>query len=164
MDFLNAENSYYDTITSHTKQLKESLFEEMKARIKEDDESVPYKSNGYFYITRYEVGGQYPIHARKKGNLDAEEEIMFDVNKMAEGHEYYALRGPSVSEDNKIAAFAVDTVSRRKYTLQFKNLETGKIYPDKIENTTGGATWANDNKTVFYTKQDPITLRSDKIF
>ncbi len=136
----------------------------MKARIKEDDESVPYKSNGYFYITRYETGGQYPIYARKKGTLDAEEEILFDVNKMAEGFDYYALRGLNVSEDNKIAAFAVDTISRRQYVIQFKNLVTGEIYPDKIENTTGGATWANDNKTVFYTKKDPITLRSEKIY
>ena len=164
LDYLNAENTYYDTITAHTKQFKEDLFQEMKARIKEDDESVPYKSNGYFYITRYETGGQYPIYARKKGTLDAEEEILFDVNKMAEGFDYYALRGLNVSEDNKIAAFAVDTISRRQYVIQFKNLVTGEIYPDKIENTTGGATWANDNKTVFYTKKDPITLRSEKIY
>ncbi len=164
LDYLNAENTYYDTITAHTKQFKEDLFQEMKARIKEDDESVPYKSNGYFYITRYETGGQYPIYARKKGTLDAKEEILFDVNKMAEGFDYYALRGLNVSEDNKIAAFAVDTISRRQYVIQFKNLVTGEIYPDKIENTTGGATWANDNKTVFYTKKDPITLRSEKIY
>ncbi len=163
-DYLNAENAYYDTITAHTNDLKESLFQEMKGRIKEDDSSVPYKSNGYYYITRYEKGGQYPIHSRKKESLDAEEEIMFDVNKMAEGYDYYALRGLSVSEDNKIAVFGIDTVSRRQYVLQFKNLETGEIYPDKIENTTGGATWANDNKTVFYTKKDPVTLRSEKIY
>ena len=163
-DYLNAENTYYDTITAHTKDLKESLFQEMKARIKEDDESVPYKDNGYFYITRYEVGGQYPIFSRKKGSLDAEEEIMFDVNKMAEGYDYYNLRGVNVSEDNKIAVFGVDTVSRRQYVLQFKNLETGEIYSDKIKNTTGSATWANDNKTIFYTKKDPVTLRSEKIY
>jgi oligopeptidase B len=163
-DYLNAENTYYDTITAHTKQFKEDLFQEMKGRIKEDDESVPYKANGYFYITRYEIGGQYPIYARKKETLEANEELMFNVNEMAKGHEYYALRGVNISEDNNIAAFAVDTVSRRQYTLQFKNLETGEIYPDRIENTTGGATWANDNKTIFYSKQDPVTLRSDKIF
>jgi oligopeptidase B len=164
LDYLNAENTYYDTITTHTKQFKEDLFQEMKSRIKEDDESVPYKDNGYFYITRFEKGGQYPIYARKKGDLDADEEIMFNVNEMGKDHDYYSLRGVNVSEDNKIAAFAVDTVSRRQYTLQFKNLETGEIYLDKIDNTTGGATWANDNRTVFYTKQDPVTLRSDKIF
>jgi len=164
LDYLNAENTYYDTITAHTKQFKEDLFQEMKSRIKEDDESVPYKDNGYFYITRYETGGQYPIYARKKGTLGTDETIMFNVNEMAKDHDYYSLRGVNVSEDNKIAVFAVDTISRRQYTLQFKNLETGEIYADKIDNTTGGAIWANDNRTVFYTKQDPVTLRSDKIF
>ena len=164
LNYLNAENAYYDTITAHTKQFKQDLFQEMKARIKEDDSSVPFKNNGYFYITRYETGGQYPIHSRKKGSLDSDEEIMFNVNEMAKDHEYYSLRGVSISEDNKMAAFSVDTVSRRQYTLQFKDLATGEIYPDKIENTNGGATWANDNKTVFYTKQDPVTLRSNKIF
>ncbi len=163
-DYLNAENDFFDKKMAHTVQFREELFEEMKARIKEDDESVPYKSNGYFYITKYEIGGQYPIHARKKETLEAEEEILFDVNKMAEGHDYYALSGVSISPNNKLASFATDTVSRRQYTIQFKNLETGEIYPDKIENTTGGSTWANDNKTVFYTKKDPVTLRSEKIF
>jgi oligopeptidase B len=163
-DYLNAENDYFDKKMAHTVQFRDDLFEEMKARIKEDDESVPYKNNGYFYITRYEIGGQYPIHSRKKENLEAEEEILFDVNKMAKGHDYYALSGLNISPDNKIASFAVDTVSRRQYTIQFKNLETGEIYTDKVENTTGGATWANDNKTIFYTKKDPVTLRSEKIY
>ncbi len=163
-EYLNAENDYFDSKMAHNKQFREDLFQEMKARIKEDDESVPYKKNGYFYITRYEIGGQYPIHSRKKENLEAKEEILFNVNKLAKGHEYYSLGGVRVSPDNKIASFAIDTVSRRQYTLQFKNLETGKVYPDKIDNTTGGATWANDNKTIFYTKKDPVTLRSDKIF
>jgi oligopeptidase B len=163
-DYLNAENDYFDGKMAHTKQFREDLFQEMKARIKEDDESVPYKKNGYFYITRYEIGGQYPIHSRKKENLEAKEEVLFNVNKLAEGHDYYSLGGVSVSPDNKIASFAVDTISRRQYTLQFKNLKTGEIYPDKIDNTTGGSTWANDNKTIFYTKKDPVTLRSDKVF
>ncbi len=164
LDYLNAENNYYDAITAHTKDFKESLFLEMKSRIKEDDESVPIKDNGYYYISRYEKGEQYPIHSRKKESLDAEEEIIFDVNKMAEGHDYYSLTGLNVSENNKIAVFGIDTVSRRQYTLQFKNLETGELYSDKIENTTGTAAWGNDNKTVFYTKKDPTTLRSEKIY
>ncbi len=164
IDYLNAENEYYDKLTNHTKKFQEDLFEEMKGRIKEDDESVPYKKNGYFYITRYETGLQYPIHTRKKENLEGEEEIIIDVNKMAEGHEYFALVGLNVSENNKLASFAVDTISRRQYDLQFKNLETGKIYPEVIKNTTGGSAWANDNKTIFYTKKDPVTLRSDKIY
>lgn len=164
LDYLNAENDYLDKVMGHTKKFQEDLFEEMKSRIKEDDESVPYKDNGYFYITRYEIGGQYPIHSRKKGTLEAEEEIMFNVNEMATGHDYYALGGLNVSPDNKMVSFGVDTLSRRQYVIQVKNLETGEIYSDKIENTTGYAEWANDNKTLFYTKKDPVTLRSERIF
>ncbi|MCF6296839.1 MAG: S9 family peptidase [Flavobacteriaceae bacterium] len=164
IDYLNAENEYYNTLTAHTKKFQEDLFEEMKSRIKEDDESVPYKKNGYFYSTRYETGKQYPIHTRKNNSLDADEEIIFNVNELAKNYDYYSLKGLNVSDNNKFIAFAVDTVSRRQYNLQFKNLETGKIYPDVIENTTGGSAWANDNKTIFYTKKDPVTLRSDKIY
>ena len=164
IDFLNAENNYYEDQTAHTKNFQKDLFKELKGRIKEEDESVPYKKNGYYYITRYETGKQYPIHTRKKGDLKAEEEIIFDVNKMAEGHDYYALAGLNVSENNLLAAFAVDTISRRQYDMQFKNLETGEIYPEVIKNTTGGSAWSNDNKTVFYTRKDPVTLRSDMIY
>ena len=163
-DYLNAENSYFESVMGYTKDFQGTLFEEMKGRIKEDDESVPYKKNGYYYITRYEKGQQYPIYARKKESLEAQEEIMFDVNKEAEGHDYFQLGGLSVSPNNKLAAFATDTVSRRQYFIRVKNLETGEIYADKIENTTGGAVWANDNKTFFYTKKDPVTLRSAQIF
>ncbi len=162
--YLTAENAYYDTITKHTKAFQQSLFEELKSRIKEDDESVPYFKNGYYYITRFEKGNQYPIFSRKKGDLKAAEEILFNVNEMAKGFEYYKLGGISVSPNNKLAAFSVDKVSRRQYDLQFKNLETGQLYPEKIENTSGGATWANDNKTVYYTKNDKKTLRSFQIY
>ncbi|HET8736564.1 MAG TPA: S9 family peptidase [Pricia sp.] len=161
---LDAENAYYNTLTAHTKTFQDSLFQEMKSRIKEDDASVPYKKNGYWYITRYETGKEYPIYSRKKGSLEAEEEIMFNGNKMAEGHEYFSIGGIAVSPDNRLAAFGVDTVSRRQYHIQVKNLETGEIYEDKIENTTGGSVWADDNKTLFYTKKDPVTLRSDKVY
>ena len=163
-DYLNAENAYYEERTKETKDFQEQLFEEMKGRIKEDDESVPYKSNGYFYITRYEKGQQYPIYSRKKDNLEAVEEIMFNVNTEAKGFDYFQLGGLSVSPDNKLAAFATDTVSRRQYFIRIKNLETGKLYKDIIENTTGGSVWANDNKTLFYAKKDPVTLRSSKIY
>lgn len=164
IDYLNAENAYFDELTSHTKEFQEDLFQEMKARIKEDDESVPYKKNNYFYITRYKKGDQYPVYSRKLESLEAEEEILFDVNELAKGHNYFQLGGLSISPNNKLAAFGTDAVSRRQYTLQFKNLETGEIYPDKIENTTGGASWSNDNKTVFYTQKNPDTLRSEKIY
>ncbi|MGB6151967.1 MAG: S9 family peptidase [Pricia sp.] len=161
---LEAENNYYNTLTAHTKSFQDSLFTEMKSRIKEDDESVPYKQEGYWYITRYETGKEYPIYSRKKGNLNAPEEIMFNGNEMAEGHDYFSVGGIAVSPDNTMAAFGVDTVSRRQYHIQIKNLKTGEIYPDKIENTTGGSVWADDNKTLFYSKKDPVTLRSDKIY
>ena len=164
IDYLNKENEYYQKETAHTKKFQEELFAEMKGRIKEDDTSVPYLYNGYWYITRYETGKNYPIYTRKKGSLDAAEEILFDCNKMAEGHSYFQLSGMSVSEDNKWCAFGVDLVSRRQYTIQIKNLETGEILPVKIENTTGGSTWASDNKTLFYTRKDAQTLRSYKIF
>ena len=164
VDYLNAENEYYENHTAHTKGFQETLFQEMKGRIKEDDSSVPYKDNGYFYITRYETGKQYPIFSRKKETLAAKEEILFDVNEMATGFDYYQLGGLNISENNQFAVFATDTVSRRQYTLKIKNLETGEIYDDTIENTTGGSVWANDNSTLFYTKKDPVTLRSEKIF
>jgi len=164
IDYLERENDYYDKMTSHTKSFQTELFEEMKSRIKEDDSSVPYKSNGYWYITKFETGKDYPIYTRKKDSLSANEEILFDCNIMAEGEAYFNLGGMSISPDNKFAAFGVDTVSRRQYTIQIKNIETGEILPYKIENTTGGSTWANDNMTLFYTRKDAETLRSDKVF
>jgi len=162
--YLNQENAYYKELTKHTKPFQDMLFTEMKSRIKEDDASVPYKKNGYYYITRYEIGKEYPIYSRKKESLKTEEELLFNCNILAKDYEYFNLRGISVSPNNKIAAFAVDTVSRRQYTIQFKDLDTGEIYSDSIPNTTGGAVWAADNKTVFYTKKDAVTLRSDKIY
>jgi len=164
IDYLNQENEYYQKATAHTKEFQSALFEEMKARIKEDDESVPYFYNGYYYITRFEKGKDYPIHSRKKGSLDAPEEILFDCNELAKGHAYFNLAGLSISEDNQWASFGTDTVSRRQYTIQIKNLVTGEIIPVKIENTTGGATWASDNKTLFYSRKDEQTLRADKIY
>jgi len=162
--YLHEENDYFHKVTSNTNDFQEFLFEEMKGRIKEDDESVPYFRNGYFYISRFEKGSQYPIFARKKATLEAEEEIMFNVNNEAKGHEFFQLGGLNVSPDNALVAFSTDKVSRRQYTLQVKNLETGEILSDIIHNTTGGSVWANDNKTLFYTKKDPITLRSSTIF
>ena len=164
IDYLNQENAYYKSKTAHTKDFQQQLFEEMKSRIKEDDESVPYFYNGYYYITRFEKGQDYPIYSRKKESLSANEEILFNCNDLAKGHAYFKLGGLSISPDNKYASFGVDIVGRRIYTIQIKNLETGEILSDKIENVTGGSVWANDNKTIFYTTQDKITLRSDKVF
>jgi oligopeptidase B len=164
IDYLNQENSYYQNMTAHTKDLQGNLYEEMKSRIKEDDSSVPYFYNGYFYITRFEKGQDYPIFSRKKGSLTAAEEVLFNCNELAKGHAYFKLGGLSVSPDNKFASFGVDIVGRRIYTIQIKNLETGEILPDKIENVTGGSVWANDNHTIFYVRQDEVTLRADKVF
>lgn len=164
IDYLNKENEYYLAMTAHTHSFQKELFEEMKSRIKEDDQSVPYLYNGYYYITRFETGSDYPIYSRKKGSLSANEEIMFNCNELAKGHKYFKLGGLSVSSDNQFIAFSVDTVGRRIYTVQIKNLVTGELFNDKIENTTGDSTWANDNLTLFYTRQDEQTLRSDKVF
>lgn len=162
--YLEEENNYNEQLTAHTKTFQNDLFKEMKGRIKEDDESVPYKLNGYWYLARYEKGKDYPIYSRKKDSLDAPEEILFDVNEMAKGHEFYNLGGINVSPDNKLVAFAVDHIGRRQYTIQVKNLESGEVLPMKIENVSGGSTWANDNKTLYYARKDEDTLRSDRIF
>jgi len=164
IDYLTKENQYYQEMTAHTKGFQAALFEEMKSRIKEDDQSVPYLYNGYYYITRFEKGQDYPIYSRKKENLLAKEEILFNCNEMAKDKPYFQLGALSVSPDNKLALFSYDIVGRRIYTIQIKNLETNEILEDKIENVTGSAVWANDNKTIFYSDQDEKTLRSDKIF
>ncbi|MGE0090721.1 MAG: S9 family peptidase [Bacteroidales bacterium] len=162
--YLEAENEYTKAILKPTEKLQEDLFTELKSRIKEDDESVPYKENGYFYYSRYETGKEYPIYCRKKDNLESPEEIMLNVNEMAAGHDYFQVSGLSVSLDNKLLAFGVDTVSRRNYTIYIKNLETGELLADAISNTVGYAEWANDNKTFFYVKKDQTTLRSFQIY
>lgn len=163
VNYLKAENAYLDTMMKGTDKLQADLFTEMKSRIKEKDESVPVFKNGYFYYTRTEDGQQYFKYCRKKGSLKAAEEILLDVDALAKGHAYYSAAGFSVSPDNKLLAFGVDKVSRRQYTINIKNLETGEIYKDAITNTQGDPVWANDNKTLFYTSKNKITLLSEKI-
>ena len=164
IDYLKAENEYTRSVMESTEDLQQSLFQEMKGRIKEDDQSVPFRDNGYYYYSRYEEGKQYPIYCRKQGSLEAEEEILLDVNKMAQGYSFYRVTGLSISPDNKLLAYGADTVSRRKYTIHVKNLETGQVYNEAIPLTTGSAVWANDNKTLFYTQKQEGTLRPHKIF
>lgn len=165
IDYLKAENAYVDTMMSGTKELQEKLFQEMKGRIKEKDESVPVLNNGYFYYNKFEEGKQYPIFCRKKGSLDAPEEIMFDQNKMAEGHKYYSVGVIRISDNNELAAFTTDHVSRRLYNLQIKNLTTGEVYPETIPNVEGGSiVWASDNKTIFYILQDTTTLLGYQVY
>ncbi len=161
--YLEAENQYTAVMMKDTEPFQETLFQEMKARIKEKDESVPYLKNGYYYYNRTEEGKQYYKVCRKKGSLDAAEEVLLDVDQLAEGHAYYALGGFSVSPDNKLLVYGVDTVSRREYVLHVKNLETGELMSDRISRTSGGAVWAADNQTVFYTSKNPVTLLSEKI-
>lgn len=164
IEYLKAENAYYENQTKHTDSFKDSLFEEMKARIKEDDTSVPYKYNGYWYIVRFEKGKDYPIYTRRKETLEADEEILFDCNIMAKGFTYFKLVGLNVSPDNTKIAFGLDTIGRREYTLLVKDLKQNIILKEEIVKTTGSSSWANDNATLFYTKKDEQTLRADKIY
>lgn len=163
VDYLTAENTYTETVMSNTVKLQADLFTEMKARIKEKDESVPVFENGYYYYKRTEEGKQYYKYCRKKGNLNAPEEILLDVDKLAEGHAYYAVNGFNISPDNKLLAYGVDDVSRRQYTIHIKNIENGEVLKDAIANTEGYSSWANDNKTLFYVSKNPATLLSEKI-
>jgi len=164
ISYLEDENAYREDVMSHLKSYQDKLFEEIKGRVKQTDMSVPYEDNGYFYFTKYEEGKEYPIHSRKKGSLDNVEEVLLDLNQLSEGYNYYSVSGRSVSPNNEVLAYGEDTLSRRIYTLKFKNLITGKLYPEEIYNTTGGAVWANDGKHVFYVTKDTETLRPEKIW
>ena len=164
IDYLERENDYYKKSTKHLKGLENKLFSEMRGRIKEDDSSVPYFYNGFWYITRYEKNKQYPIYTRKKQDLSSREEILFDCNELARGYDYFRLVGINISPDNKKVVFGIDTLSRRKYTLMVKNLVSGELLNTHIKNTTGYGVWANDNEHIFYTKKNPKTLRAESIF
>ena len=163
--YLEAENDYTSAMMAHTADLQRTLFREFKERIKQTDESVPYRRGDYFYYSRMEEGKDYPIYARRKGSLEADEEIVLDVNEMAAGHEgYYRASGLDLSHDHNLLAFGVDKVGRRIYTIQVKNLSTGEMLSDVIPDVTANITWANDNKTFFYARQDPTTLRRYQIW
>ena len=164
VEYIEDENSYLESNLSHTKNFQNDLFEEIVGRIEKDDESVPYFDNGYFYYSRYESGKEYAIHCRKKGSLDGQEEILLDENILADGFNYFAIGGRRVSPDNKWLAYGVDTLSRRIYEIHFKNLETGEVLETTIPNSSYGVAWANDNKTVFYTSKNEITLLGEKIW
>jgi len=164
VDYIDAENDYTESRLKHTKKFQDKLFDEIVGRIKKDDESVPYLDNGYFYYTRYEKGKEYAIHCRKKGSLDSKEEILLDENVLAKGHDYFAVGGMDVSPDNQWMSYGVDLVSRRIYTIHFKNLVTGDVLKQTIPNSTGSVAWANDNKTVFYTSKNEVTLLPEKIW
>jgi oligopeptidase B len=164
IDYLNAENSYLKEVMKPTESLQKQLFEEMKGRIKEQDESVPYFKSGYFWYSRFEKGSEYPVYCRKFGSLAAQEEIILDVNILAEGKSYFQVGQAICSTNQKLLAFAADEVGRRIYTIHFKNLATQEILKDQIPEVTGNFVWAADQQSVFYSKQDPETLRSFQIF
>ncbi|MEO1618301.1 MAG: oligopeptidase B, partial [Planctomycetota bacterium] len=158
--YLEAENEYTEQMMSGIKPLEDSLFEEIKGRIKQDDSTVPYLDRGYIYYTRFEEGLQYPIFCRRADQEGAIEEVMLDVNQLAEGKEYCSVSRVRVSPDSKKIAFSVDFTGRRKYNLRFKDLSTGQLLPDEIDNISGGCVWAADSETVFFTRKDPVTLRA----
>ena len=164
INYLNDENNFTQKTLKNTEDLQEILFDEMKSRIKEDDMSVPYFFNEYWYIKRFEKGKDYPIYTRKHKSLNNDEEILLDVNKLASKHAYYNVGSISVSPNNRILAYSFDTLSRRLYSIKFFDLKTKKHFKETIKNTTGSITWANDNKTIFYSKKEDKTLRVNKIY
>ena len=162
IDYLNQENSFLKSELAHTEELQEELFLEMKSRIKEDDQSVPFELNDYWYYTRYEEGKEYPYYCRKLGSLEAQEEIILDVNEMAEGQAFCNVKGISIHPNNQLMAFGVDFVGRRQYEIKIKSLQTSNILEDSIENTTGGSVWSQAEDQLFYTERDE-TLRSARV-
>src|SRR6185503_13994697 len=161
---LNDENDYAAKEMAHTREFEDKLFQEIKGRFKQTDMSVPYKRDGYFYYTRYEEGKEYPIYARKHGALDQPEDLMLDANELAAGHEFFSIGGSAVSFAQDLLAYAVDTQGRRIHTAYVKNLATGKLLDDVLPNVTENLVWANDNRTLFYAKQDETTLRQYQIW
>src|SRR5690554_2127358 len=164
IDYLNQENEYLKDQLRHTEKFQEKLFEEMKGRIKEDDESVPYFKDGFYYYTKFIKGGEYPLFCRKKGSLDAEEEILLDINILAQGFDYMNVSSIEVAPNQQLLAFSQDSVGRRIYDIRFKDLISGEFLEDRIAAVTGNIIWANDNQTLFYSRQDPDTLRSFQIY
>tara|TARA_Y100000766_G_scaffold105949_1_gene90647 strand:+ start:3627 stop:5672 length:2046 start_codon:yes stop_codon:yes gene_type:complete len=163
ISYLQEENDYTSHMLRETEDLQKDLFDEIVGRIVQDDSSVPYREKNYEYYRRYRKGDSYPLSCRRRIGTN-KEEIMFDIPAMAKGHKFYRHRTGELSSNEKIVAFSTDTRGRRIYTLRFKNLVTGEILPDKLEHVTGNHAWANDNKTVFYTRQDPETLRSYQVY
>lgn len=164
IEYLNQENAYLESELAHTKALREELFEEMKSRMAPTEESAPNFIDGWYYYSRFEEGKEYPIYGRKKGSLEAQEEIILDVNILAEGKPYCAVMGSKVSTNHNILAYAVDFQGRRICDIYFKNLETGELYQDTIQSVTGNISWATDNHTLFYSRMDEKTLRANQIF
>jgi oligopeptidase B len=158
LGYLEAENAYKAAMTAHTKALEDRVYGEIVGRIQQDDSTVPYRLRGYWYYTRYETGEEYPVYARKAGTLDAPEQLMLDVNAMAVGHGFFQVGGATVSPDNRLLAWAEDSVGRRQYTLRFKDLETGEVLPGAIPNVEPYLAWTADSRSVIYLEKHPETL------
>jgi len=163
LDYLNAENKYKEEVMKHTEVLQEKLFNELTGRIKKDDSTVPYINNGYYYFTVYSEDKEYPVYYRRSISEGSEDELLLDVNKLAEGQTYCSVSGVNVSPDNKTLAYGLDLISRRMYTIYFMDIATGELMNERIENTTGQTVWAQDSKNVFYIIRDPQTLRSYQV-
>jgi oligopeptidase B len=162
--YLEDENAYTKAVMAHTDALQERLFEELKGRVRQNDQSVPYRQGNYFYYTRLVEGKNYPIYARKRGSLDAPEEILIDGNALGEGKPFFQVMGWQISSGENLLAYAVDTIGRRIATIRIKDLRTGQDLSDVIPRVTGNMAWAEDNRTLFYTKQDSVTLRPSRIY
>ena len=161
--YLEAENAYKAAMTAHTEALEEKVYGEIIGRIKQDDSTVPYRLRGHWYYTRYETGQEYPIYARKAGTLDAPEQVMLDVNRMAEGHGFFQVGSTTIAPDNNLLAFTEDPVGRRQYTLRVKNLATGELLPDRIENVDPHVAWTADSRSILYLEKDPETLLARRV-
>lgn len=164
IDYLNQENEYLKEQLRHTEEFQGRLFAEMKGRIKEEDESVPYLQHGYYYYTKFVKGGEYPIFCRRKGHMSADEEILLDINLLAQGQDYMNVGAIEVALNQQLLAFSQDNVGRRIYEIRFKDLASGDFLEDRLRAVTGNIVWANDNRTLFYSRQDPDTLRSFQIY
>jgi len=163
LGYLEAENAYKAAMTAHTQALEDRVYEEIVGRIKQDDSTVPYRLRGHWYYTRFETGKEYPVYARKSGSLDAPEQVMLDGNAMAEGHGFFSIGSSAIAPDNNLLAFAEDTVGRRQYVLQFKNLASGQLLPDRIENVDPSIAWTADSRSVLYLEKDPETLLAKRV-
>lgn len=161
--YLNAENAYADVMLAPLKPLQEQLFKEIIGRIKQDDSSVPVRDRGYYYYTRFAAGADYPVIARKRGSLSAREQVMLDQPTMAKGLGYFSVGDTSVSQDNRLLAYALDIVGRRQYVLKVKDLGTGKTLSDSVPNAEPNLVWADDNRTIYYVEKDPVTLLSKRV-
>lgn len=161
--YLAAENAYADALLKPFAGFQKTLYDETVSHIKQDDSTVPYRKNGYWYATRFETGADYPIVARRKGGQTAPEEVIFDEPALAKGHNFFQIAGWQVSPDNRLVAWAEDVVGRRQYVLKVKDLTTGQVLTDTVANIETGLVWADDNKTIFYVEKDPVTLLSKRI-